>query len=280
MRRRASALTPLPAPLLFWQVGLLSVVAGIVAWMHPLAGGIVWLVGIAADSRARGVRMGFLGLCFAVGLVTAGVNLSAAPRPAPEWLGEKIPVRGEVVSVKELPDNRLRLVLEQVRPVAGGEPLAEWTALTWQNPITQPLPGQSLESVLTVRPVRGFRNQGGADFIAYWRRQRIEYTAYLRGAQTPVKILGEGTRSARWRMAWRETLDHALDRLGGSFLPGTTFIPALIFADQQGMSSEDWSASPRPVCGTVWRFPGNIWPWSGCWPFCRSFFWNVSIPWY
>ena len=81
MRRCGSVLTPLPAPLLFWQVGLLSVVAGIVAWVHPLAGGISWLVGIVADSRVRGLaRLAFLGLCFVLGFAAAGASLSTSLR--------------------------------------------------------------------------------------------------------------------------------------------------------------------------------------------------------
>ncbi len=239
MSKPIPVLTPLPAPLLFWQVGLLSVAAGVVAWVHPAAALIAWALGVVADGRARGIRLAFLAVCFGLGLLAAWFCLSGSASPDPDWVGKKLLVRGEVASTRGLPDKRLRVVLRRARPVTGGAALEALTAVTWQYPDQRVLPGQTFEAVMTVRPVRGFLNEDGADFAGYWLLQGVGYTAFLRGDRAPVAVSGEAAAPIRLRAAWRDALGRALDRAGLAEAPGAALIPALLFGDQQTLSSAE-----------------------------------------
>ena len=238
---------PKPVPLLFWEVGLVSAIAGVLACSWPLAAALAWLLTILADARARGVRLAVLCLCFAGGLVAGWTSLPEMTPELPPWAEGPTDVEGIVVETRALPENRLRIVLDAVHPVADPasdsasdqETLPALLTLTWQNAPIPVLDGQRLRATLKIRPVRGFLNEGGSDFAAYWHRQGIGYTSWLSGTRTPVVLAGEGNLGARLRSSWREKMKRALTALPPETQPGAALIPALLFADQRQLSMED-----------------------------------------
>ena len=238
---------PKPVPLLFWEVGLLSAIAGILTCTWPIAAPLAWLLMLLAEARARGIRLAVLCLCFAGGLATGWMTLPAVPPGLPPWAEGQTEVEGLVVETRALPENRLRIVLDAVRPAPAAdvepapkkETLPALLTLTWLNAPLTVLDGQRLRASLKIRPVRGFLNEHGSDFAAYWHRQGIGYTSWLSGTRTPVVLEGEGNLGARLRSAWREKMERALTGLPPQVQSGAALIPALLFADQRHLSMED-----------------------------------------
>ncbi|MDR2726464.1 MAG: ComEC/Rec2 family competence protein, partial [Deltaproteobacteria bacterium] len=97
---------------------------------------------------------------------------------------------------------------------------------------------QTVTATLRIRPARGFLNRDGADLGEYWQRQGIAWSAWSRGDSAHMETAGQGTAAARLRAAWRKKLHAALYR-EETAPAGTALIPALLFADQSGLQSDD-----------------------------------------
>ncbi|EMG37888.1 DNA internalization-related competence protein ComEC/Rec2 [Desulfocurvibacter africanus PCS] len=228
-------------PLLPWQVHLLALVLGILAYRHSLAAGFCAGLLYVAVALVRGrwsAPLPYL-LAFALGLLLAWWRMPTAPLVEPEWMlaGEKVRVAGRVLSVEAREDQRLQIVLDQVRcsrPTGAFQDLPGRLVWTWQYPGAWPGPGQDVSFTAKVWPARSFANPGAWDTRFYWARQGVFHRAYARGQDggrgADVRLAGEASWSWQTRLALRERLLELTEPLEGS--QGRALLMALIMGDR------------------------------------------------
>ena len=247
---------PLQAPLL-WQTYLGFWIAGILAapWPLPALCGASLLLFV--DTRLwRVVRLPVAGLCLLAGFLIGYWQLYGCPwqwgpwparqatlAAAPQWLHDAPQpprVCGTVRDVKGLPDNRLRLLLDNVRPEPAhrraGSPAAPNTAAadyphtlesatvsplpgklawTWEAPasssaLSPPLTGQTICLTRLPMPAQGFANEGQTDWGLWLAAQGVRWRMWSTDNQGEPRISGEPSLSARWRESLRQTFVSAL----------------------------------------------------------------------
>lgn len=232
---------PLQAPLL-WQTYLGFWITGITAAPWPLPSLCFALLLLVADARLwQWARSALALLCLLAGFAAGcwqlyGSPLSALPiatrhaSQAPQWLHESTQpprVCGTVRDMQGLPDNRLRLLLDDVHPAAvstaaatsdqaaslrpaSAQPLQGKLAWTWESPaqniaLAPPLPGQTVCLTRRPMPAQGFANQGQTDWGLWLAAQGVHWRVWSLGAQGNPQISGQPTLSARWRDALRQS---------------------------------------------------------------------------
>lgn len=262
---------PLP-----WQCFLLCWLAGLFGATWPQPSLIFLALLLTADDRLRpaapwtyhqfrrgGARLLFCLLLWAAGWGAA--TLLLRPPAAPSWLPGATDMRepprfaavrvcGEVTDVQGLPDNRLRVLLRQVRPADGrGLPLEDSVAWTWDQPLFRPLPGQRICLSRSLRPVRGFANEepvhdpfaaagrrpSPRGFELWWRARGVAWTLWSRGdAGNPVLAAAAVSAPTLWRERCRLAFLSAL-RPDGEGPPdqGRALLPALIFGEREYIAS-------------------------------------------
>ena len=228
MRRTASkprtaSIVPLQ-PLLFWETGILLFACGILGVRFPLPALVVAGLICLIDSRIRKpAGTLFATCCLGAGFLYGGPTRSVPPPEPPEWLAEALTdsrrgtmrITGTVVGTKGLPDQRLRILLENVQPehalIPAGPPSPASAATpknlplpgllvwTWEQPLFRPLPGQQVTATLAVRPVRGFRNGGFEGSEAYWSRQGVYFQSWSRGDRPLASVAGQPACGAALR---------------------------------------------------------------------------------
>lgn len=251
---------PLPAPslrqgyALCWLLGLL---AG--AWLLPCLGLLAVL--LCLETRLAPWRHPPRTL-LALVLFGAGwlwTSHLLQPPAAPDWLPSAqadAPARnrprlcGRISHVNGLPDNRLRILLADVRPQTHPEaaPLPGLVAWTWDAAPLRPVPGQAVCLRGALRPVHGQRNEGLQDWALWWRAQGVHWRLWSRGEKAEAVFSGPGTPSARWRQqafnAFLEALlppalrqaDAATQAGWLTSHQGHAVLPALLFGDRHYLS--------------------------------------------
>lgn len=213
--------------LLSWQVCFLAYLAGIWTLREPWPGlataCALWLGLVVL--RERTLRRAALFLALMAGAFVAGYwQAGRALAPVPERLAASADGRGKVVlraTVEEITDKpfgRLEILLSGVTaetPEGGSETLPGRVAWDWDEPEYRPAPGQRFEGLLRVRPVRGFKNPGGADFDWQQRLRGVFYRCYTHGA---VEGLAWGPRPDGTGFGWRTGLWQARETLRGEVL--------------------------------------------------------------
>ncbi|WP_291445003.1 ComEC/Rec2 family competence protein [Desulfovibrio sp.] len=246
---------PLQAPLL-WQTYLGFWIAGITAAPWPLPSLCCAVLLFFADARLwRAARTALASLCLLAGFLTGYWQLYGCPwqtlltteeqarqtgQPL-QWLHESAQpprVCGIVRDMQGLPDNRLRLLLSDVRPAyADGRgsltaasdaaaippdaanptvrPLPGKLAWTWEAPaasiaLSPPLPGQAVCLTRRPMPAQGFANEGQTDWGLWLAAQGVRWRMWTLGNQGEPRISGQPSLSARWRESLRQDFVHAL----------------------------------------------------------------------
>lgn len=279
---------PLQAPLL-WQTYLGFWAAGIAAAPWPLPACCCALLLAFADARLwRLPRLFLAATCLLCGLLVCQWQLygsplqsHALPSPPPQWLNsvsQPPRVCGQVRDRQGLPDNRLRLLLDDVRTGTADRaetpPLPGLVAWTWENPVppTQPaaeqgahgqqlepdntgasnaypLPGQTVCLSRRPSPIQGLANEGLSDWGLWWTAQGVRWRIWSSGNKGQPEFSGQPTRSARWREALRQDFLRALhaDAAGqpsaengaARELPqGKAILLALLFGDRQYLNQQ------------------------------------------
>lgn len=253
---------PLPAPpvrqgyALCWLLGLL---AG--AW--PLPALCLFAVLLCLDARLAPrpfpTRALFALILFATGWLLAACLLRTPA--APDWLPTAqadAPARqrprlcGSLTHVTGLPDNRLRLLLADVRPepLPDAAPLPGLVAWTWDAAPLRPIPGQTVCLRGALRPIHAQQNEGMQDWSLWWRAQGVHWRLWSRGEQAEAVFSGEGSLSSRLRQQAFTTFLEALlppalrraddtaqaDWLAGH--QGRAVLPALLFGDRHYLTRE------------------------------------------
>lgn len=261
-------------PLFFWQICTLGVLAGVIAARHGFAGGVaaailVWLCPAPGGASVNARRFVLL-LCVLAGFLHMRNAEPALHEQTPSWFtaGEKVEIRGRVVSVTGLPDRRLRILLDEVRPAADASlpPLPGKVNFAWDQarlPGTpRPLPGQYLVFTSRIRPVSSFTNidagEKGNDLTAYWAAKGVRFNAWAMsrpGRELPVIAEGVPELGARLREKVRSSFvealgapsplsftgrDHGPDEQADSprfMTQGQAMLPALLFGDRYALDS-------------------------------------------
>ena len=270
---------PLQAPLL-WQTYLGFWITGITAAPWPLPSLCFALLLFVADSRLwQWARAVLALLCLLAGFMAGSWQLYGSPFWAlptvarhidqpPLWLHENTQpprVCGTVRDMQGLPDNRLRLLLDDVRPeaadAAAGPALPGKLAWTWESPaadhsLAPPLAGQTVCITRRPMPAQGFANEGQTDWGLWLAAQGVRWRVWSLGAQGNPQVAGQPTVSARWRDALRQSfvavllprIAHAQPPSADSQTAGAVQRPhmsqgkaillALLFGDRQYLSQQ------------------------------------------
>ena len=238
---------PLQAPLR-WQTYLGFWIAGITTAPWPLPSLCCALLLRFADARLwRAARTALAALYLLAGFLAGCWQLYGSPwqtvlppgeqaAQPPQWLHESNQpprVCGTVRDLQGLPDNRLRLLLDEVRPehaARAGAPSADPAAAavgstvrplpgkmawTWEAPATAmalspPLPGQTVCVTRRPMPAQGFANEGQTDWGLWLTAQGVRWRIWTLGNQGEPHISGQPTLSARWRESLRQDFVGAL----------------------------------------------------------------------
>lgn len=262
---------PLP-----WQCFLLCWVAGLLGASWPQPSLLFLGLLLATDERLRpsapwtpchmrrgGARLIFCLLLWLIGWGTASFLLR--PPTPPKWLSGVTDLRepprfgsvrvcGDVADVQSLPDNRLRVLLRQVRPEDGaGAPVEDVVAWTWDQPMFRPLAGQRICLSRPLRPVHGFANEepvcdpAAAErgrplprgFELWWRARGVAWTLWSRGGVgNPVLASTAVSPPVLWRERCRQAFLAALLPEGKeSMTQARALLPALIFGEREFIAS-------------------------------------------
>lgn len=172
----------LPA-LLFRQACLLAWIAGLLALRFPLPALVAFGLILLADwPRCRTVaRLALLCVCLATGWGLAGLATPEAAS-APDWAtGKAKRITGRVTDVDGLPDGRLRLLLEDVRPVASqdmGQPARRQAAqLPTQQDATRSAPQQNTNQLSTPQAATRQVSQQDATRLTSSQQEAAQHTA-------------------------------------------------------------------------------------------------------
>ena len=263
-------------PLLFRQICILAGVLGILFLRHPqpaLLGLLfLWLL----DWPRSRALIPLLGMVagFAIGALLGFWAEPPRSVTIPPWAVEAttptddtkssytrgVPVSGRIRETSPLPEGRLRIILDQVRPVSSGPalpPLPAGLVLSWRNPppeLAAAGPGQQLNAVLRLRRVRAFANPGVWETESYWQDRDVRYRAWNKddgsdsGKNSPLAL--EGTPSPFWtarhalytgtlrNLPQRETTGQTSSSQT-ALTPSSAVLLALLFGDTSALSAEE-----------------------------------------
>ncbi len=241
---------PLQA-LLFWQTLALFWFCGLLAAQFPLMGFALALVFIYIDSRLwRLPALVAAAVLFCLGIVAINSTMPKRPVAPPAWtmanngVPLKVRITGKVRAVQALPDQRLRIILEDVHALnkAQNQALEGLVVWTWDQlqqadevstvPLVRPLRGQSVQITARVRTTEGFLNPWAGDIGAYWQRQGVFWRIWSQGHKGEPKILGKGSTLAELREEVRQKLYAVLASLKDYNEQAVAFIPALLMYER------------------------------------------------
>lgn len=233
---------PLPAPFI-WHSYLLIFISGLLAALWPLPATICACLILAADSRLwRLRRMLFACSVFMLAFCLAAWHLRAARHAidnAPAWLNRPSQrVTATVKYVRSLPDKRLRIYLENARPVPAGAasgadaPLPGYCVWTWEEPGFLPLPGQTVAISRPIRPIGGFANSGASAYEASMLAQKAWWRMWSRGWAGEPEPHGEPHFWAAVRQTLLNKFMAILAPSGQQLTQGQAILPALLFGDR------------------------------------------------
>lgn len=245
---------PLQPPLV-WQVCLLFWCAGILTSLWPIEGLCAALLLLLADTRFRMPRRVLLAMAVCmIGVAVGRWQLSPvwSVPSEPAWLAitsdektqlQDLRICGVTRHVQGLSDGRLRVILEDVRPVTtdnillAAAPLSGRCAWTWDAPGFRPLEGQTVCVSRRPVPVRGFANTSKPEQEARWAAQGVFWRIWSRSWARAPSVTGEGSLGARLRERLRRDLLRVLwapHQPDSSAPPpqAKAILPALLFGDR------------------------------------------------
>jgi len=265
----------LPPALLPWQFLILAWLSGIWSTRFALPGlcGLGLALGLHAGSTQPLRRMllrstlmlaaALLGMLMTTGRPTSVLSslmqpdlrpaLPAAPHDTaaatlPSFVTDRTPVAltGTVASVSPAPENRLQIILEDVRirlpdDSRQEERLTGGLVWTWDHPVCTrdagyPVGvGQTITMTRRIKPVRGFLNPGTWDSGQYWHDRGVRWRTWTGSHVPELRISGSPSRmwTLRERIRTRTMkillADKALTPLPGN---ASAVMPALLFGDR------------------------------------------------
>ncbi len=171
------------------------------------------------DERLHQKSNAFMAICLLLlGTLTFMQALPKRPEPAVWTMQEGRPVsvllEGEVLRVRSLPQGRVQVVLQHLKPMEPRleqhealEGLAVWT-WQWSSKFIQekelhgvsfPLPGQRVRITAKVRTTESYRNRWGHNYGFYWQSQGVFWRLWTRDTMGNPQILGKAHYWAQLR---------------------------------------------------------------------------------
>ncbi len=173
--------------LFFWEILIPAFVFGILSikWFVPsLSALLIYLFALLFIQPEKGAALLLLVL-FGVGNWYGNFVLPPGPDAMPEWMAhrEKVHLSGTIHSIRGVPGQQLKILLEDVVCDSGSGltrlgGLLNWT---WAHPDQFPYVGQQVVLYVRVKPIHGFRNSGLWDYDFYCRTKDIRYRTYTKG---------------------------------------------------------------------------------------------------
>jgi competence protein ComEC len=212
-----------PAPLLGWQLLLGGYLLGVLAMQYRAAAATALCLLLLSMLLIRRERphIGAILLAFFLGLGWAHVRMPEAPAGVPEWMQQReyVLVRAQVDKVRSKPGDRLQVFLSEVRCTPeggrGGAAGRDGSCGLGRSPTLWPDPGQTVEGVFRIRPVREFRNPGGWESEFHWQREGVFYRTFT--FRDKAEITFSPARGGI-RTTLRERLASAAPCQGGAIL--------------------------------------------------------------
>lgn len=182
-------------------------------------------------------------------------NVRQTVAHAPAWrqdVRKAIRFCGDVISVQGLPDNRLRLLLDETRlqDQASTQPLPGLCAWTWEKPPAGEIPLPGMEVCLTrpIKRVRAIDPARGSGFDTAWLAKDIYWRVWSREDKGDPQTRGKPSFAALAREKARERFMAALapdsiakgeytDAAGG-FPQAKAILPALLFGDRRYLTRQ------------------------------------------
>lgn len=216
--------------------------------MQPAAGICCATLLVLTDGRFRRPLLFLTALSvFFSGFLYAWAMLVHAPPIMPEWTaglaGRQVEITARTKSVHALPEQRLRIVLEDVRVLNGKEStrLAGLCVWTWDRPTAEPMPGQMIAIKRKIFPARGFANSGTNIRDILQNSQNIRWRIWSRANAGRPEITGDGGWWVRQRNALKKRFIAVLGRglAPDAALPQSrAIVLALLFGDRFFLSSQ------------------------------------------
>lgn len=282
---------PAPSPLLFRQVCILAAMAGMLAFRYPhhgvLAGILLALFTLPFSAGQFRLPLPekhktvLFVSAFCLGLTVCSVTTLSplSPEQYPAWVrdaavpgdepGDRfkngVRIAGTVRETDFLGNNRVRILLKDVRADGEAVPLPGMLAVTWQNPppdIAEAGPGQRLAVTLRMRKIQGFANPGVWETENYWRDRGVYFRAWTKddasrdGKNPPYTLEGDSSLFWRARTTLRAATLKALlpetdaGHMGGSQPSGAQADgaePPNVRQNTRDASFPDWSATADPA---------------------------------
>ncbi len=221
------------APILFWQWLLLAFLCGIYSgaslWFSFLLFFLLCL--FSAPGPPKKFFISFLACC--AGLIFFVCHLSFFSPPTASLPNKKGCISGTIVSVQYKTGQRLQCVLKNAvwKPASkkngSCHKIPGRMVLTWQYPLFFPVPGQTLQAKVKVKPVHGMRNAGGWNSEWYWRQRGVFWRAFIKADKGEVRIEGQPAFYHLARQKLRDFLVHKLPEG-----PGRGLVLALLLGER------------------------------------------------
>lgn len=159
------------------------------------------------------------------------------------WItGKKQRVTGYIASVEGLPDQRLRIILENVQPVdllgvdeensvSQSQNQSVHVVWTWEepdfesihyelkesdtqskvpSPSFRPMVGQYIEATLAIKSVDALANPNSFDLEQFWAMKGVRHRAWTTEAMPELTIISEARKDALWRERLRLRIDERI----------------------------------------------------------------------
>lgn len=246
---------PAVSSLLPWQYYFLAALCGLFAPIWLVASFAALLLVIYFHDRFGNVAKNLVILSiFFLSFIFSWLHFQELrPPDMPDWsLDKKIRrICGEAISAQGLPDNRLKIILKNIRPADAPEsgPLPGLCSWTWENaPLGRPLPGQQVCISRPLLHAGGFSNDM-RNQIRYYKPE-IFWRIWSDGDRGQPEIMGQ----AFWQADWRDKLFlKFLSILTGEKISASSQTPlqitqsqailaALLFGDRRFLSQKTVNA--------------------------------------
>lgn len=244
---------------LLWHSHLFVGIAGACAAVWPVPGALAALLVIFCDRRFRKISLLVIALIiFSCGLFFMGfikAERLAQADQTPEWLSSTKRVCGQIKEVFYLPENKIQILLANMRPEDAPEatPLPGYTRWTLQTPPSNFEPLRGLEACVS-RPVlrqRALINSSPGQQDLLFARQ-VYWRIYSKGDKGAPELKGNADWLASARNAIKQKFLHvaalaqdtgeAKNRVGTQ---ARAILLALLFGDRsflERQSLDDFSA--------------------------------------
>lgn len=227
-----------PQLAMIWHSYLLIGILGLLAsaWLWPCAGFACLLIFL--DKRLwPPQRLAFAALVFACACAYASHALTKGREltSLPEFAGiGTARICGTIESVQGLPENRLRVLLEDSRTEEGLE-LPGILVWTWEKPFFNPLPGQKACISRPLKPVKGYANYAENSYEDSLFAKKMYWRIWSKAEAGEPEITGEGSWPARLREKLRLAFLQTLWPAGRTepMSQAKAILPALVFGDRQ-----------------------------------------------